>query len=198
MIVPSNRSDESNSRLSFLHVFHVKNRDKTMYSQGRGLSIMFIFSLLLWWFPIFGAAIAGYIGGRRSGNVRRSLVSALVVSAIFILLGSSMMPFRIGIIKSIGNYLLYGIVPLSSSSLVSASNVMTYFYSSYGIIYAFTILVPSSAIILLIFSAIGGYVSNMKESEKKFYRNEDEKEIIDVPEKVDSDLDEDESKYNYL
>ncbi len=199
MIMPSNRSKENGSgKFSFLRIFKVKNGNKSLYSQGKGIGVMLIFSVLLWWFPIFGASIAGYLGGRKSGNVKRAVISSLVISAIFILLGYSMMPFRSGIIKSVGNYLLYGLVPVSSSSLVSASNLMTYFYSSYGVIYTFTILVPSSVIILIIFSIIGGYVTDMKESEKKVDSGESEKDLIDVPGPQEEEKSDDDNKYSYL
>ncbi len=199
MIMPSNHSKENDSgKFSFLRIFKVKNRNNNIYSQGKGIGVMLIFSVLLWWFPIFGASIAGYLGGRKSGNVKRSIISSLVISSIFILLGYSMMPFRSGIIKSVGNYLLYGLVPVSSSSLVSASNLMTYFYSSYGVIYTFTILVPSSVIILIIFSIIGGYVTDMRESEKKIDSEEDEKDLIDVPGPQEEEKSDDDNKYSYL
>ena len=33
-----------------------------------GMWYVFILSILLWWLPVFGQMISGYLGGRKAGN----------------------------------------------------------------------------------------------------------------------------------
>ena len=47
-----------------------KSYDVSVYSQGKGIFYSLIFSIMLWWIPIAGPAIAGYLGGRKSGTFK--------------------------------------------------------------------------------------------------------------------------------
>jgi len=48
------------------------------YSLWGAMKYTFMLSLLLWWLPIFGQMIAGYVGGRRAGSPSRGAMAALV------------------------------------------------------------------------------------------------------------------------
>ncbi len=49
-----------------------------VYSFWSAMKYTFTLSLLLWWLPIFGQMIAGYVGGRRAGAPFKGMMSALV------------------------------------------------------------------------------------------------------------------------
>ncbi|MFQ5552548.1 MAG: hypothetical protein ACE5EW_02360, partial [Thermoplasmata archaeon] len=61
-------------------------RRKGPYSFWGSMKYTFVLSLMLWWIPLFGPMIAGYVGGRKAGNPWKGALAAVVpVTAIWIL-----------------------------------------------------------------------------------------------------------------
>src|SRR5512136_369587 len=57
---------------------------RVVYSFWSASKYVFILSLMLWWLPMFGQMIAGYVGGRRAGGPWKGVAAAIVpVVAIF-------------------------------------------------------------------------------------------------------------------
>lgn len=57
---------------------------RTVYSLWSSAKYILILSLLLWWLPMFGQMIAGYVGGRKAGGPWRGIIAAILpVLAIF-------------------------------------------------------------------------------------------------------------------
>jgi hypothetical protein len=56
---------------------------KVAYSFWSAVRYTFFLSLLLWWLPIFGQMIAGYVGGRRAGTPWKGVAAALIPVAVF-------------------------------------------------------------------------------------------------------------------
>jgi hypothetical protein len=50
----------------------------TTGSVGRGMVWMLVLSVLLFWLPVVGPLIAGFVGGRRSGGVGNAILAALL------------------------------------------------------------------------------------------------------------------------
>jgi hypothetical protein len=50
----------------------------TSGSVGRGMVWMLVLSVLLFWLPILGPLIAGFVGGRKSGSVGNAILAALL------------------------------------------------------------------------------------------------------------------------
>jgi hypothetical protein len=69
-----------------------------VYSYWSAVKYTFTLSLLLWWLPIFGQMIAGYVGGRRAGSPFKGMMSALI-PVIFIF--AVTMLVRAGIIPTV-------------------------------------------------------------------------------------------------
>ena len=44
---------------------------------------MFVLSLLLFWLPIVGPLIAGFVGGRKAGSLSNSIVAAFLPAIVF-------------------------------------------------------------------------------------------------------------------
>jgi hypothetical protein len=50
----------------------------TTGSIGRGMVWMLVLSILLFWMPVAGPLIAGFVGGRKSGSVGNAVLAALL------------------------------------------------------------------------------------------------------------------------
>ena len=61
-------------------------------SVGRATAWMVVLSVLLFWVPVVGPLIAGFVGGRLAGGVGPAMVAAVVpsvlVAALFLLVGT--------------------------------------------------------------------------------------------------------------
>lgn len=65
-----------------------KLRDaKTVFSFWSAMKYVLILSLFLWWLPLFGQMIAGYVGGRKAGGPWRGVLAAIIpIIAIFVII----------------------------------------------------------------------------------------------------------------
>ncbi|MCY0851285.1 hypothetical protein [Thermoplasma acidophilum] len=164
---------------------------RRIYSLYAGFAYMLLFSVILWWLPVAGPAIAGYLGGRKSGNMKSGFIASLAVSGLFIIIAVMLYPFRTGLLAVVDRYVSYGVIPISTSGIVSVSNFATYLYSYAGIAYTFFVIVPSSVAILIVFSLTGGFVSSLRSGEEIA-------SPIEGSEKEEEKIDEEDSKYDYL
>ncbi|MEO8032549.1 MAG: hypothetical protein ABI765_17000 [Gemmatimonadota bacterium] len=55
-------------------------------SIGAGVLWMSALALLLFWLPVVGPLVAGYVGGRKAGSAARALVAAIVPGLILTVL----------------------------------------------------------------------------------------------------------------
>jgi hypothetical protein len=171
MTVPRSRFERFKNRLFGLELERIsrtgkKSHDVTVYSQSKGILYSVIFSLLLWWIPVAGPSIAGYLGGRKSGTVGKALVSGFVSTAIIVLVTFALSPFKGGVLGASGTYFSTGMLQFSQSNLIAFSGILNDLYTSYGIIKTFAIIMPGSLLLLNIFSFTGGYYSNFKMQEE--------------------------------
>jgi len=51
---------------------------RVVYSFWSASKYVFILSVMLWWLPMFGQMIAGYVGGRRAGGPWKGVVAAII------------------------------------------------------------------------------------------------------------------------
>ncbi len=138
-----------------------------LYSYRKGLFYSIVLTFMLWWIPILGPAVAGYVSGRRSGDPYKALQASLVTVALIVLMTFALLPFTSGPLSTWATYLNDGVLTLSSSRLVAASNILQDMYSTYGLVKTFAIILPGSLLTLLAFSYVGGSVSYLKISEEK-------------------------------
>ena len=52
-------------------------------SVGSAILWMFVLSVLLFWLPIFGPLIAGFVGGRKAGSVGNAIVAVILPGLVF-------------------------------------------------------------------------------------------------------------------
>ena len=138
---------------------------KGPYSPGKGAIFAFVFAMMLWWIPIAGPAIAGYISGRKSGSSVSALESSLITAAVMVFLMFLLTPIKTGVLGMLGGYLTSGISALAQSPLTASSSIFTDLYVGYGLIKTVALIVPSSLITLVIFSYVGGTYSQFKSQE---------------------------------
>ena len=145
---------------------------KVAYSFWSAAKYTFILSLLLWWLPIFGQMIAGYVGGRRAGTPNKGMLAALVpVIAIFALFSLADMGYLPSTINGTG---------LSSGELVGAiaveipilepylNFIMNYLSSFLDAIQTTTSLRLDSYIITVAFAYVGGILADQTRKEMEF------------------------------
>lgn len=87
-------------------------RHMVVYRKGgavTGAVWMFVLSLLLFWLPVFGPLIAGFVGGRKAGSVGSAIaavfVPAIALGVLFFVLATAVtfMPF-VGAIAGAGGF----------------------------------------------------------------------------------------------
>ncbi|MGA8026826.1 MAG: hypothetical protein WB992_06740 [Bryobacteraceae bacterium] len=44
---------------------------------------MFVLSILLFWLPLLGPLIAGFVGGRKAGNLSNAMIAVLLPAIVF-------------------------------------------------------------------------------------------------------------------
>ncbi|MCU0852399.1 MAG: hypothetical protein MUC90_03980 [Thermoplasmata archaeon] len=60
-----------------------------VFSFWSAVKYVFIISLMLWWLPMFGQMIAGYVGGRRAGGPWKGVAASIIpVVSLFVLMTS--------------------------------------------------------------------------------------------------------------
>jgi len=61
-----------------LRSMHRSHAASPAFSFWSAVKYVTLLSILLWWLPIFGQMIAGYVGGRRAGSPFRAILAALI------------------------------------------------------------------------------------------------------------------------
>ncbi len=145
---------------------NVTKKRSLAYSTRKGLLYCMVFSILLWWIPIAGPGIAGYVSGRKSGTPTKALHASLITTAVFVIMTYLLVPFNANGIGLMGRYLESGVAALAQSQLFANSTVITDLYTGYGLMKTFTLILPSSILVLLSFSYVGGAFSELKENEE--------------------------------
>jgi uncharacterized membrane protein YeaQ/YmgE (transglycosylase-associated protein family) len=167
-----------------------KYRERGKYSLKSSLAVAFISTILLWWLPIFGPAISGYVAGRVSGSKYRGiLVTAIAAGVIGAV--SFLFTYVISVPASINYYLssviLYHINIISPYGAWFASSIGQMFTSfTYYLLYF-----PPNWAVLIAFGFIGGSMSQLlvRETERKtilpakHYGHDDAKAL--TPKEVD-------------
>lgn len=101
-----------------------------MYRQGsvlRALIWMFVLSILLFWLPILGPFIAGFVGGRAAGSLSNAMLAvflpALVFAACLFFFASLLTGLPLlGALAAMGGFILVvvHVVPLWLGAVVGA------------------------------------------------------------------------------
>ena len=144
----------------------------TVFSFWGAVKYTFILTLLLWWLPIFGQMIAGYVGGRRAGTPLKAILASLVpVVAIFTLMflfSSGILPSQVNGV-TINPELLFtnfgAGVPYIAPYLQFAG---LYVQSFMGVMQSISLLKVDNYIVLVAFAYIGGVLAQQTRRELEY------------------------------
>jgi hypothetical protein len=143
-----------------------------VYSFWGAVKYTFVLTLLLWWLPIFGQMIAGYVGGRRAGSPIKAIVAAFVpvvtIFTIMYLFSSGMLPSQINGL-TINPELLFANfgagVPYIEPYLQFAG---LYVQSFMGMIGSLNLFKIDNYIVLIAFAYIGGVLAQQTRRELEY------------------------------
>jgi len=147
-------------------------RQKVTYSFWSAVKYTLILSFLLWWLPIIGQMIAGYVGGRRAGTPWRGVMAAMIPLAVIFTITGAM---SIGLIPT----LIYGfnIAPDAFFGSIAAQVPFIAPYTNFAASYLneFVSLMQSTAslrldsyLITVAFAYIGGILSDQTRRELEY------------------------------
>jgi hypothetical protein len=142
------------------------------YSFWSAVKYTFILTILLWWLPIFGQMIAGYVGGRRAGTPTRAILAALVplifIFGISMAFDSGLIPGEVNGIVIDPEALLNGagqnmpfVGPYLAFATMYISNLM-------GAVQSITLLKVDNYIVTIAFAYIGGIIADQTRRELEF------------------------------
>ncbi|TVR77137.1 MAG: hypothetical protein EA415_00470 [Sphaerobacteraceae bacterium] len=84
-------------------------------------------AILLFWIPVVGPLIAGFVGGRKSGGVGSAIISSIIpaalASGLFLLVGAAFGVPIIGAIVGAGFFIviLVELVPMTLAAIVGGA-----------------------------------------------------------------------------
>lgn len=126
-----------------------------------GTFYVFFMSMLLWWIPLFGQMIAGYIGGRKAGGpfkgILVTIIPALIMIALLACFDLGFLPF-LGAVFTFPSFMIEGV----RYNLPSVGNYLA------GMYIGLKSLVGVDAngfLILVIFGLIGGIMAEQNKRE---------------------------------
>ena len=148
------------------------NGAKTAYGFWSAAKYTFILTILLWWLPVFGQMIAGYVGGRRAGTPWRAILAALfpLIFIFFVSMAfsSGYLPTEINGFTIDPQALMSGAgqnIPFVGPYLAFAT---MYINSWMGAIQSITMLKVDNYIITIAFAYIGGIIADQTRREMEF------------------------------
>jgi len=143
------------------------------YSILSGIKYTFLLSLFLWWFPLVGNMVAGYVGGRRSGSGWKGVVAAIfpliVIWSFFFCRDHGLLPTLVTTIISIPGM-------IDSAILNDLPMIAPYYQAGVLYVNAFLVFLHSILqyqvnlyLVTIVFAYLGGAVSEMKQREMERY-----------------------------
>lgn len=145
---------------------------KVAYSFWSAVRYTFVLSILLWWLPIFGQMIAGYVGGRRAGSPWRGVLAALVpviiIFAVMSAIDAGWIPTTIFGIDFSPTAFMGAIASHLPIIEPYVNFTLMYFNSFLETIQATTSLRLDSYIITVAFAYVGGILSDQTRREMEY------------------------------
>jgi len=143
------------------------------YSFLAAVKYTFVLSLLLWWLPIFGQMISGYVGGRKAGSPNMGMLAALIPVGAFTALIYAIETGTIAPIDFI-NGSNAALLDAFSAELPALGAMMgatvAYMDSFMAAVGSTTSLNINSYIITIVFAYVGGILSEQGRREMDYVR----------------------------
>ena len=153
--------------------------NKKTYSILKGMFYASIIYVLLWWLPVFGPMVAGYVAGRKSGTPIKGIISVLIpavtVIAIIYLLSNFKIVYALHA-QGLQSIVMYVYIPLNA-----LANYLSNFES-------FLHYIPPNILVLVIFAYIGGIMSLHVQNESLSTDNRKIKEWQKHPKPIENNM----------
>lgn len=155
------------------------------YDFWSGVKYIIVLSAILWWLPLFGPMLAGYVGGRRTGGPRKgffaSVVALIAIGIVHFLLMSAYIPAEVITMMDTPS-LIVGYVSQYEIVAPYVTFMQMYWGSFFTSILGGLPYSPNSYLITTIFAYIGGMISIDRQRELSRIENEDSTSImVNVP-----------------
>jgi hypothetical protein len=148
------------------------NGATSAYSFWSAVKYISILTILLWWLPIFGQMIAGYVGGRRAGTPGKAVIAAMIpliaIFAITLAFDSGLLPSYVNGVAINPQALFSNIentVPFIGPYLTF---VTMYIGNLMGAVQSITLLRVDNYIVTVAFAYIGGIIADQTRRELEF------------------------------
>lgn len=146
----------------------IKEFGRITYDFWSGVKYIVVLSALLWWIPLFGPMLAGYVGGRRTGGPKRGLIASIV--ALFII-GLVQYALFYGFLSThftnLSSYITAQVATISGHTLLEPyTEFLRYYWGEF--ISRITVGIPfgsNNYVLTVIFAYIGGILSLEKRKE---------------------------------
>ncbi len=146
----------------------IKEFGRVTFDFWSGVKYTLILSALLWWLPLFGPMISGYVGGRRTGGPKKGITAAVLalaaIAGVQLAFTYDMMPANVLSVLEMPSSILA--VAYQRPMLTPYVRFLELYWSSFftsvlgGLPYS-----PNSYLITIIFAYVGGVVSVDKKRE---------------------------------
>ena len=165
---------------------------KYPYSMGSAVLYSLVLLATLWWLPVVGPMIVGYITGRKAGGPFKGLVAMAIPIALYFFMIQAIHMGWVNVPPVVNTYLQTSII-----SSADALPYLTYFVTTVKVasnvgteITSYLYYAPPSFFIMLSFAFIGGALSRQvilerglyKEASRKVTRITPKVRSIEVPE----------------
>ena len=135
---------------------------------GSGVKYIFILTLMLWWLPVVGQCVAGYIGGRRAGSSYRGFLAAMVPVLTFmflsLLMNGTPLPNENPVVSLAGQ--AGGSVSSALPFLVPYLNFSALYLGDFiGALHQTALLEFTMYTVVIVFAFIGGLMADQAKRE---------------------------------
>ncbi len=144
----------------------LKRSEARIYRFWLGVFYAFALMLSLYWLPLFGPMIAGYIGGKRTGSPTRGVIAGLIVAGIFYIMSAPDMLAYIPVnIMAMRDNLVSASVAQFPWMSPMMSFVVSYTTPTVTLLSGKIGYTPQTYSILLVFAYIGGTMAKQRREE---------------------------------
>ncbi len=141
------------------------------YGIGRAAMYALMLYVCLWWLPLFGPMVAGYVVGRKAGSPWKGVAASLAPLLAYLLLRQLVMA---GVIippsttySPYSSFIAGTITPPLTTFFISTKDHFVFYLENFT---AFVRDAPSSFVILSVFAYVGGAMSEIRRMEIGYMR----------------------------
>ncbi len=144
----------------------LKKHEEKVYRFWLGVLYALVLMVSLYWLPLFGPMIAGYIGGKRAGSPAKGTMVGLAVIAVFYIIKSPSALLNMPIaISTARDSLISAVVAYLPWLQPTTSFLVSYTTPTITLLSGKIAYTPQSYTVLMVFAYIGGTMAKQKREE---------------------------------